>query len=54
MKSSAWGTPTKAFNSIDAHGVEMAAIQALYQRMQEQDERIQRLEQENRELRRRD
>jgi hypothetical protein len=45
------GKTDKAFNPIDAHGVEMAAIQALYRRMQEQDERIQKLEQENRDLR---
>lgn len=45
------GNTDKAFNPIDAHGVEMAAIQALYRRMQEQDERIQKLEQENRDLR---
>ncbi len=45
------GNTDKAFNPIDAHGVEMAAIQALYQRMQEQDARIRRLEDENRELR---
>jgi hypothetical protein len=46
------GTTDKAFNPVDAHGVEMAAIQALYQRLQEQEQRIQKLEQENRELRR--
>ena len=45
------GNTDKAFNPIDAHGVEMAAIQALYQRMQDQDARIRRLEDENRELR---
>jgi len=45
------GSTDKAFNPIDAHGVEMAAIQALYQRMQEQETRIERLEQENERLR---
>ena len=46
------GTTDKAFNPIDAHGVEMAAIQALYQRMQEQETRMRTLEEENQELRR--
>ena len=41
------GNTDKAFNPVDAHGVEMAAIQALYQRLQEQEARIRRLEQEN-------
>jgi hypothetical protein len=45
------GTTDKAFNPVDAHGVEMAAIQALTQRLQEQERRIEKLEQENRELR---
>jgi hypothetical protein len=46
------GTTDKAYNPIDAHGVEMAAIQALYQRLLEQDARIRRLEEENARLRR--
>jgi hypothetical protein len=45
------GTTDKAFNPVDAHGVEMAAIQALYERLQEQDARIEKLERENAELR---
>jgi hypothetical protein len=45
------GDTDKAYNSVDAHGVTLAAIQALYERVQAQDERIERLERENRELR---
>jgi hypothetical protein len=45
------GSSDKAFNPVDAHGVEMAAIQALYERMKAQDERIERLERDNAELR---
>jgi hypothetical protein len=45
------GSTDKAFNPVDAHGVAMAAIQALYQRIQEQEVRIQRLEDENAALR---
>jgi hypothetical protein len=45
------GSTDKAFSPVDAHGVEMAAIQALYQRLQEQEARIEKLEQENRALR---
>jgi hypothetical protein len=45
------GTTDKAFNPVDAHGVEMAAIQALYERLQEQDARIEKLERENGDLR---
>jgi hypothetical protein len=41
------GTSDKSFNPVDAHGVEMAAIQALYERLQQQDARIERLEREN-------
>jgi hypothetical protein len=47
------GDTDKAYNAIDAHGVAFAAIQALYQRMQEQDARIQKLEHDNAALRRR-
>jgi trimeric autotransporter adhesin len=45
------GDTDRAYNSIDAHGVAMAAIKALYERSREQDARIDRLEQENAELR---
>jgi hypothetical protein len=45
------GSTDKAFNPVDAHGVEMAAIQALYARIQDQDARIQKLEAENAQLR---
>jgi hypothetical protein len=45
------GNTDRAFNPIDAHGVEMAAIQALYERVREQDVRIRTLEQENNTLR---
>jgi len=47
------GNTDKAYSAIDAHGVAFAAIQALYQRLQEQDARIQKLERENVALRRR-
>ncbi len=45
------GGTDRAYNSIDAHGVALAAIKALYERVQAQDARIERLEQENRALR---
>jgi hypothetical protein len=45
------GDTDRAYNSIDAHGVALAAIKALYERVQAQDARIERLEQENRALR---
>jgi hypothetical protein len=38
------GTTDKAFNPVDAHGVEMAAIQALYERLTAQEARIRELE----------
>jgi hypothetical protein len=41
------GDTDKAYSPIDAHGVAFAAIQALYDRMQQQDARIRRLEEEN-------
>ena len=47
------GDTDRAYNSIDAHGVALAAIKALYERGREQGERIDRLERENAELRRR-
>jgi hypothetical protein len=46
------GDTDKAFNPVDAHGVEMAAIQALYQRVLEQDARLRKLEEDNASLRR--
>jgi hypothetical protein len=45
------GNTDKAYNSIDAHGVALAAIQALYERVQAQDARIERLEHDNDRLR---
>jgi hypothetical protein len=45
------GDTDRAYNSIDAHGVEMAAIKALYNRLKEQQAHIERLERENEELR---
>jgi len=47
------GATDKAYSPIDAHGVAFAAIQALYDRVKEQDARIEKLEKENRELRQR-
>jgi hypothetical protein len=47
------GDTDKAYHSIDAHGVSLAAIKALYERSREQDVRIDRLERENAELRKR-
>jgi hypothetical protein len=46
------GTTDRAYDPIDAHGVEMAAIKALYERLRRNEEMIERLERENRELRR--
>jgi hypothetical protein len=45
------GDTDRAYNSIDAHGVALAAIKALYERSREQDARIELLERENDELR---
>jgi hypothetical protein len=45
------GNTDKSYNPVDAHGVEMAAIQALYARVQAQEERLERLERENERLR---
>jgi endosialidase-like protein len=47
------GDTDKAYSPIDAHGVAFAAIQALYERVREQDARIEKLERENAALRRR-
>ena len=38
------GDTDKAYNPVDAHGVEMAAIQALYAKVLAQEARIERLE----------
>lgn len=45
------GDTDRVYNSIDAHGVALSAIKALYERSLEQDARIDRLERENAELR---
>jgi hypothetical protein len=45
------GDTDKAYNPVDAHGIEFAAIQGLYARMQEQQARIERLERDNAALR---
>ena len=45
------GDTDRGYNSIDAHGVEMAAIKALYNRLEEQQAHIERLERESEELR---
>jgi hypothetical protein len=45
------GDTDRSYYSIDAHGVTLAAIKALYEQMQAQDARIGRLERENAQLR---
>jgi hypothetical protein len=45
------GNTDRAYNAIDAHGVTLAAIQALYERLEQQNARIEGLERENRDLR---
>lgn len=45
------GGTDRAYESLDAHGVALTSIQALYQMMQEQNARITALEEENRKLR---
>jgi len=47
------GSDDRTYNSIDAHGVALAAIQALEHRLAEQQRRIDKLERDNRELARR-
>jgi hypothetical protein len=47
------GNTDRAYSPIDAHGVAFAAIQALYERVQQQEARIQELERQNAELSRR-
>jgi len=44
------GNTDRAYSPIDAHGVAFAAIQALYERVQKQEARIQELERQNAEL----
>jgi hypothetical protein len=44
------GSTDRAYDPIDAHGVELAAIKALYERLQRDELLIERLERENREL----
>jgi hypothetical protein len=45
------GDTDRAYYAIDAHGVAFASIQALYQQVQEQNARLERLEKENADLR---
>ncbi len=45
------GDTDTAYHSIDAHGVSLASIKALYQLMQEQEARLRKLEAENAALR---
>jgi hypothetical protein len=47
------GSTDRAYDPIDAHGVELAAIKALYERLQKDEALLMRLEEENAELRRR-
>lgn len=48
------GGTDRAYESLDAHGVALTSIQALYQMVQEQNARITALEEENRKLRERE
>ncbi len=45
------GSTDRAYDPIDAHGVELAAIKALYERLEKDHALIERLERENEELR---
>ena len=45
------GDTDRAYDPIDAHGVTLAAIKALYEQVQEQKARIDRLERDNEDLR---
>jgi len=45
------GESERYINTIDADGVALAAIQGLYELLQEKEERIDRMERENRALR---
>ena len=49
--ASASGDDDRTYNAVDAHGVALAAIQALEKRVADQGKRIERLERENRRLR---
>jgi hypothetical protein len=44
------GDTDKSYSPVDANGVAFAAIQALYERVRAQDERIEALERRNAEL----
>jgi hypothetical protein len=46
------GSTDRAYDPIDAHGVELAAIKAFYERLMKDEAMLLRLEQENAELRR--
>jgi hypothetical protein len=48
-----FGDDDRTYNSIDAHGVALAAIQALDRVVSQQELRIEKLEHENRALERR-
>lgn len=45
------GSTDRAYDPIDAHGVELAAIKALYDRLMKDEAALERLERENEELR---
>jgi hypothetical protein len=47
------GNDDRTYNSVDAHGVALAAIQALERMVAAQEKRIEKLERENRRLDRR-
>jgi len=47
------GNDDRTYNSVDAHGVALAAIQALERMVAAQEKRIANLERENRRLERR-
>ena len=47
------GNDDRTYHSVDAHGVALAAIQALERVVKQQEQRIERLERENRALRKR-
>jgi hypothetical protein len=46
------GDSDRSYHAVDAHGVTLAAIKALFEQVQEQNARIERLERENDLLRR--
>jgi uncharacterized membrane protein len=47
------GDSDRTYNAIDAHGVTLAAIQALAEKLEEQRHRLDRVEKENQDLRNR-